>query len=154
MMPNPIEFSFKEKLDAIIGGDTHSYCFQCGACVSDCPAARYSAHFNPRLILLQAIHGRYQELIKENSVIWECTNCFNCYERCPQDVRPVEVIMALKNLAKQAHTSPPKVDQMVNAVLETGRTVVVTRTTQKIRAGLGLAPVKDAPVNELKQILS
>ena len=96
-----INFDFKKKLDKIIGGELHSYCFQCGACVGDCPAARYSKNFNPRLIVLNTILGHYEELLQENSVIWECTNCYNCYERCPQDVRPVEVIMALKNIIAQ-----------------------------------------------------
>jgi heterodisulfide reductase subunit C len=149
-----INFDFKEKLDRIIGGEFHSYCFQCGACVGDCPVARYSEKFNPRIIMLKTIYGRHEELLSENSVIWECSNCFTCYERCPQDVRPVEVIMALKNLAKKKGTNPPVVQQMVNAVKQTGRTVVVTRTTQKIRAQLGLKPIEEAPVTEIEKILA
>lgn len=149
-----INFEFKEKLDCVIGGEFHSYCFQCGACVGDCPVARYSEKFNPRIIMLKTIYGRQDELLKEDSVIWECSNCFTCYERCPQDVRPVEVIMALKNLARKKGTNPPVVEQMVDAVKKTGRTVIITQTTQKIRAQLGLKPIKDAPVSEIEKILS
>lgn len=148
-----INFDFKEKLDKIIGGELHSYCFQCGACVGDCPSARYSARFNPRLIMLQCIMGQAEELLADDSVIWECTNCYNCLERCPQDVRPAEVIIALKNLCGARKTRPPKVSDMVKAVQKTGLTGMVTPAINKIRAGLGLDPVKEAPVDEIKKLL-
>ena len=149
-----VNFDFKKRLREIIEGNLLQYCYQCGACVGDCPVARYSEKFNPRIIMLKTIYGRHEELLSENSIIWECSNCFTCYERCPQDVRPVEVIMALKNLAKKKGTNPPVVQQLVDAVKQTGRTVVVTQTTQKIREKLGLKPIEDAPVNEIEKILS
>jgi heterodisulfide reductase subunit C len=147
-----IDFKFKPELDKVIGGEKHSYCFQCGACVGDCPAARYSEKFNPRVIMLKAILGHHEELLEENSVIWECTNCFNCYERCPQDVRPVSVIMALKNMATTRNTNPDKVNNMVDAVLKTGRTVALTPAAQRIREQLGLKPVSEDIFDELKEI--
>lgn len=148
-----INFDFKKQLDRIIGGDLHSYCFQCGACVGDCPTARYSKRFNPRQIMLMCIMGREKELLGEDSVIWECTNCYNCMERCPQDVRPAEVIIALKNLCGRNDTRPEKVVQMVKAVEKTGLTGQVTPAINKIRDSLGLDPVKPVPVDEILQIL-
>lgn len=149
-----INFDFKEKLDQIPGGDMHSFCFQCGACVGDCPTARYSKSFNPRKIMLKVILGQYEELLAENSMIWECTNCYNCYERCPQDVRPVEVIVALKNMASAKKANPVKISQMVHSVLTTGRTATLTPTIQRIREQLGLSPMKEVKMEQLQQILS
>ncbi len=148
-----LDFKFKEKLDRIIGGDFHSYCFQCGACVGDCPTARYSERFNPRLIMLMCIMGQEKELLEEDSMIWECTNCCNCMERCPQDVKPVEVIIALKNLCGEKGTRPSKVGDMVNAVKKTGMTGQVTPAINKIRDSLGLDPVKTVPVEEILELL-
>ncbi len=148
-----INFDFKKKLDRIIGAELHSYCFQCGACVGDCPTARYSKRFNPRLIMLKCIMGHEEDLLGENSMIWECTNCYNCLERCPQDVRPAEVIIALKNLCGAKETRPQKVGDMVKAVRQTGLTGMVTPAINKIRDGLGLDPVKDVPVDEIRKIL-
>jgi heterodisulfide reductase subunit C len=148
-----INFEFKKRLDKIIGGELHSYCFQCGACVGDCPSARYSERFNPRIIMLQCIMGQEEELLGENSVIWECTNCYNCLERCPQDVRPAEVIVALKNMSGAHNTRPSKVADMVTAVQKTGMTGMVTPAINKIRAELGLDPVKAAPLDEIQKIL-
>lgn len=135
-------FDFREKLNATIGGDHHSYCFQCGACVGDCPTARYSDLFNPRLIVLRSIFGQEEELTREDSIIWLCTNCYNCYERCPQDVRPVEVIMALKNLATRRANNPEKVQELVSSINRDSRTVILTSATDRRRESLGLKPVK------------
>ena len=147
------DFNFKKELDAVIGGEMHSYCYQCGACVGDCPAARYSEQFNPRLIMLKAILGQYEELLVQDSIIWECTNCYNCYERCPQDFRPVEVIVALKNMSTVKNTNPDKIDHMVKSVREGGRTVLMTQMAQRIRSELGLEPLKPASVKELEKII-
>ena len=148
-----IKFDFKEKLDSKIGGEMHSYCFQCGACVGDCPAARYSERFNPRKIMLKTINGQIEELLADNSPIWECTNCYNCSERCPQDVRPVEVIIALKNMVYEKGRDPEKVHKMVDSVSETGITVTITSATERLREELGLGKLKTVPVDELKEIL-
>ena len=148
-----IKFDFREKLDAMIGGEMHSYCYQCGACVGDCPAARYSDRFNPRMIMLKTIVGQIDELLSEDSPIWECTNCYNCSERCPQHVRPVEVIIALKNMIYEEGLDPIKVRKMVESVMETGITVSLTSATDRIREELGLSKVKPVSVDELKEII-
>ena len=148
-----VDLAFKRKLDRIIGGELHSYCFQCGACVGDCPTARYSERFNPRRIMLMCILGRHEELLRADAVIWECTNCYNCLERCPQDVRPAEVIVALKNLCRERGAQPEKIGFMVSSVEKTGLTGKVTPAINKIRADLGLEPVKPQPVKEILALL-
>ena len=148
-----VDFSFKSALDDVIGGVTHSLCFQCGACVGDCPAAQYSPRFNPRQIMLDAILGLSDRLIIENSVVWDCTNCCNCYEHCPQDVRPVEVINALKNMVHAAGLSPEKIGPLVNTVQTTGRTVLITSLINKRRQELGLPELPRPPLEELKILL-
>lgn len=148
-----VVFEFREKLDSIAEGFRHNYCYQCGACVGDCPAANYSERFNPRLILLKALLGFEDELIGPDSEIWECTNCYTCAERCPQDVRPVDVIIALKNLCFAAGQAPDLVGKVSDSVLVSGITTKVTSLTSKRRAELGLAPMQETPVGELKKIV-
>jgi heterodisulfide reductase subunit C len=148
-----IDFSFREKLNAVAEGFRHNYCYQCGACVADCPSHNYSDDFNPRLILLKAILGFEDELIRPDSEIWNCTNCYTCSERCPQDVRPVDVIIALKNLAGRMGTAPESVGKISASVLSTGITTKVTSLTEKRRQELGLAPIRTYPVDELNKIV-
>lgn len=148
-----LDFDFRDKLNSIIGGKTHCYCFQCGACVGDCPSARYSGVFNPRIIMLKTIFGQEEELIGPDSIIWQCTNCYNCYERCPQDVRPVEVIIALKNLAREKGNAPNEVEKMVESVATSGRTVIITKTSIDRRNELGLPKLNDIPMDELRILM-
>jgi len=147
-----LDFKFRERLNKILGGEHHNYCLQCGACVAVCPAARYAEQFNPKEILLKTLLGNEKDLLKPDSVIWWCTNCYTCYERCPQDVRPVEVIIALKNLSSVHNTAPENIDKFSDTIKKTGRSVTVTRTVNDRRKELGLKEIKDVPVNEIQII--
>jgi len=147
-----INYKFKERLRLTLGGEAYSYCYQCGACVGDCPAAMYSVDFNPREILLQALLGDEETLTGKDSPIWNCTNCYTCYERCPQAVRPVEVIIALKNICYEKMTAADEVNQIVASVKATGRTVKITSLSDRRRKELGLDEVKIVPMDELKEL--
>lgn len=148
-----IDFAFREKLNAVAEGFRHNFCYQCGACVADCPANNYSQTFNPRLILLKALLGFEDELIRADSEIWNCTNCYTCSERCPQDVRPVDVIIALKNLCSQRGISPEMVPKISQSVAEFGITTKVTSLVDKRREEYGLRPLHAAPVEEIRKLI-
>jgi heterodisulfide reductase subunit C len=148
-----INYSFREKLNQMVGGFSHNYCYQCGACVPDCPTHRYLPEFNPRTIILKVLFGFQEELVSENSIIWNCTNCYNCHERCPQEVSPIEVITALKNMALEEKVEPEVVDNIVDRVKKTGCTVTVTSLSQKRRQELGLPEAISNCVDEIQKIL-
>ena len=80
-----------------------------------------------------------------------CTNCYTCYERCPQDVRPIEVINALKNIAVEKEKNPPAVEKIVESVQKTGRTVMYTPLVDKRRKELGLKEIEQIP-DAIKEI--
>ena len=149
----PVNFKFRHKLNTIIGGEAHNFCYQCGACAGDCPAALYSPAFNPRNILLEALLGDEESLVGPDSVIWDCTNCNTCYERCPQAVRPVEVIIALKNISFERGTNPPGVKSILESVKESGRTVKTSSLSDRRRKELGLKEITIVPLEELKKLL-
>jgi len=148
-----INFAFRRELDQIVGGGHHNYCYQCGACVAQCPAARYSERFNPRQILLDVLLGRADELLATDSPIWLCTNCYSCYERCPQDVRPIEVIIALKNMASRKGLAPTAVAALTENITRTGVSGLVTPAVQRIRRRLGLRELGKFPVEEMLKLL-
>ncbi|UCG89085.1 MAG: 4Fe-4S dicluster domain-containing protein, partial [Gemmatimonadota bacterium] len=117
-----IDFGFRRELAKKIEGNQASFCYQCGACVGDCPAATYSGTFNPREIMLKVLYGLGKELLVENSILWQCTNCYNCHERCPQEVKPVEVIISLKNMLADRGIYPDLVEKVIQTFESTGRT--------------------------------
>ena len=148
-----VDFRFRDKLNKVSGGEHHNYCYQCSACVAVCPAARFAENFNPRTILLKALLGMEEALIGKDSPIWLCTNCYSCYERCPQDVRPIEVIISLKNMAVEKGTAPDNVTKLSENIGKTGVSVMVTPAVNRIRQELGLPELKNVPLDELKTIL-
>ena len=148
-----INFEFREKLNSVAEGFRHNFCYQCGACVGDCPANNYSGTFNPRIILLKALLGMEKDLISPDSEIWNCTNCYTCWERCPQDVRPIDVIIALKNLCQRLGQAPDIIHKISNSVMESGITTTVTSATVRRREQYGLPPVRDYAVDEIKKII-
>jgi heterodisulfide reductase subunit C2 len=149
-----VNYEFREKLNSVLGGFSHNYCFQCGACVADCPAHRFMDAFNPRNIMLQALYGLEEDLIGPETLIWNCTNCYNCYERCPQDVHPIEVIIALKNMAREKGVRPQAVDSILERVRKTGQTVLATDLIKRRREELNLPEFKPALQNDLEILLS
>ncbi len=148
-----INYEFRERLNQTIGGFSHNYCYQCGACVADCPAHRFLPEFNPRVIIRQALFGFEEELTGPNAIIWNCTNCYNCYERCPQEVQPIEVIIALKNISRAEGTGPEVIDKLMDRVADTGTTAIFTKLIEKRRRELGLPELKTNCVDDLKKIL-
>ena len=148
-----IDLASRRRLLETLGGNHVSLCYQCGACVGDCPSARFHPDFNPREIMLTALMGGLSELLAADSIIWKCSNCYNCYERCPQDVRPVEVIIALKNLAREDGHQPEEVASIYEMILKTGRSAPVLPGLNRKREQLGLPPVLPVDVAELRELL-
>lgn len=147
-----LNFAFREKLMSVAEGFRHNFCYQCGACVADCPAGNYSEGFNPRLIILKTLLGFENELIDPESEIWDCTNCYTCSERCPQDVRPIDVIIALKNICTMEGKAPSIVGKIHGSVIQSGTTTKMSSLAEKRRQEFGLPPVKEIPVDEIKKI--
>ena len=152
MSDKKLDFDFRERLNKISGGSHHNYCYQCGSCVAVCPAARFNKDFNPRDILLKTLLGKKDELIGADSIIWKCTNCYSCYERCPQDVRPIEVIIALKNICTEDGVLPVTVDKFSETISQNGRSVIVNPTINRRRGALGLTELQNVPVDDIKKM--
>jgi heterodisulfide reductase subunit C len=149
-----VDLARRRRVLAAFGGEHALYCYQCGACVGDCPSARFDASFNPRAIVLAALLGDLEPLLAPESPIWKCSNCYTCYERCPQDVRPVEVILALKNLTHADGGGPAPVASVVDAIRATGRSAPLLATLNRKREVLGLPAIAAVDVAELARLLA
>ena len=148
-----VDFAFRRELAEKVEGDLASFCYQCGACVGDCPATTYGDEFNPREIMLKVLYGLSDELIREDSILWQCTNCYNCHERCPQEVKPVEVIISMKNMLADRGFAPPTAVKVIQTFMESGRTVPDNPAIDKQRAKFGLPPLPPVPMDEILALL-
>jgi heterodisulfide reductase subunit C2 len=143
----------RRRLLAALGGNLVRFCYQCGACAGDCPSARFHDGFNPREIMLLSLLGALDRLLAPDSLIWKCSNCYTCYERCPQDVRPVEVILALKNLAREDGAAPAEVLEVYEAIRRTGRSAPVLASLAAKRSALGLPPLPPVDTAQIATLL-
>jgi len=149
-----VDFRFRRELAEKIEGNLASYCYQCGACAGDCPATTYSKEFNPREIMLKVLYGAGEELMTADSVLWQCTNCYNCHERCPQEVKPVEVIISLKNMLADRGICPESVLKVIQTFETTGRTTPVGPVVDKQREKFGLPALSPVPMEEIQALLA
>ncbi|MBI4659999.1 MAG: PDZ domain-containing protein [Verrucomicrobia bacterium] len=148
-----VNFDFRRELARKVEGNLSNFCYQCGACVGDCPAAAYSREFNPREIMLKVLYGLGSELLKPDSILWHCTNCYNCHERCPQQVKPVEVIISLKNMLADRGIYPGGIDKIIKAVETTGRTTPASSAVDRQREQFGLPPIRPVNAAEIQKLL-
>ncbi len=148
-----VDFGFRRELAEKIEGNLANYCYQCGACVGDCPATTYGSGFNPREIMLKVLYGLGDELLRADSVLWQCTNCYNCHERCPQEVKPVEVIISLKNMLADRGIVPDAVARVIQAFETTGRTAPIGPTVDRERERYGLRPLAPVPMDEIRALI-
>jgi heterodisulfide reductase subunit C len=74
---------------------TFDQCFRCGACSGICPVKKTSLVFDPRKIVHLFLNGMLSEVL--NELLWYCSQCGSCVPVCPMDVKPKEVIKALRD---------------------------------------------------------
>ena len=95
---NTADLNFKNEVVAEEGGEHLKKCFQCSSCTLTCPVADAGLDLNPRNIIRQVLVGMRKEVL-ESKAIWQCVGCYECTDRCPQNVRFTEIIEALRTIA-------------------------------------------------------
>ena len=149
-----IERSRDHDLNRIAMLEMARLCYTCGICVGDCPAARFSDDFNPRQIFLKVCLGLGEGLIGEHSPIWKCTTCYTCSERCPAGVKPLDVILALRNLSFKEGACPEGVKAVRASVLKTGAVGAVTQRIAEMRKRMNLPDECDGKGKDLERLIS
>ncbi len=109
------DMTWVEDLKEIGAPETLAQCFRCGACSGICPVEKVAEDFDPRVIVHSVLLGLKEKLLK-GETIWKCSGCGSCVPVCPMDVKPMEVIKALKKLVVQEHP-----EQALEMLFKTGR---------------------------------
>ncbi len=76
---------------------SYDQCFRCGACSGICPVKKTTKIFDPRKIVHLLLLGFMDKVL--NEILWYCSQCGSCVPVCPMDVKPRDVIGALRNYA-------------------------------------------------------
>ena len=89
---------FKDEVAAEPGCQHLLRCFACGVCTATCPVSELTPDFSPSQIIRQVLYGQREALLN-SPALWYCARCARCSFQCPQDVRFLDIIQGLRNLA-------------------------------------------------------
>lgn len=115
-----------------------SRCIACGTCSSGCPVHAKHPEFDPRKIIRMILMGLEEELL-ESGVIWLCSTCYTCLERCPQKVGCAQIITEMRNIAADKGQTPEAFKMQMEALREFGRVYEIEEFDNKRRQKMGLA---------------
>jgi quinone-modifying oxidoreductase subunit QmoC len=97
------DIAFIEKLQATTGSQLTT-CMQCGACTASCSLSVDQDVF-PRRQMIMAAWGMREQLMAD-PYIWTCHQCGDCTVSCPRQVKPGDILAALRQ-EQIAHYSRP-----------------------------------------------
>jgi Fe-S oxidoreductase len=89
-------------------------CFQCGKCTGGCPVSLKS-RLNIRRLMIEGILGRSLDRIVEKVELWDCTTCKTCTLRCPRGLKPMDLIIGMREtLVEGGHIPKTLIEAMEN----------------------------------------
>ena len=130
-----IDKEFSEKIKAA-GGESLEYCFQCGTCTGSCPSGRRTP-YRVRQLIRKTNIGLKDEVISDPT-LWMCTTCYACQERCPRDIKIVDVVKLARNEAAKAGFMAPAHKMTGSFVIKSGHGVPINDATMELRKRVGL----------------
>jgi quinone-modifying oxidoreductase, subunit QmoC len=93
----PMDPKFLDEIYGIPGGEKIKDCIQCGTCSGSCPVS-WAMEETPRQIFAMVRAGM-RDAVLDSLTIWTCASCYQCAERCPQEIKITDIMYALKRLA-------------------------------------------------------
>ncbi|MBN2734574.1 MAG: CoB--CoM heterodisulfide reductase subunit C [Methanomicrobiaceae archaeon] len=126
---------FSDEVRKISGTISHM-CYQCGTCTGSCPSAPRSS-YRIRVFMRRAVLGLEDEALMDPD-LWLCTTCYSCTDRCPRDIAPTDVIMAMRNLAFRKDIGPRNFLKTVQLIYSSGHGVPNNDVNRAAREKLGL----------------
>ena len=142
---------FKYEISKIPGAEKVMLCFQCGTCTADCPIARFSDFYRPRKLIRMTQLGLKKKLLS-NDVIWLCSTCSTCVDRCPQDVGIANIVRAIRNLSVKERDMPAVFKGLASNILKTGYAYIIPELRLKKRKEQGLPTLPKANLENIAKL--
>lgn len=113
-------------------------CSQCGTCVSSCAAGMVNQAKNVRKLVEHIAHAPTGEFPQENDLLWFCTTCYQCEDRCPEGVPLTSLLLQMRNMAAAKGWLPAAVRKEIDTLTEYGFTLPPFKSIRLRRRKLGL----------------
>ncbi|MCZ7383227.1 MAG: heterodisulfide reductase-related iron-sulfur binding cluster [Candidatus Methanoperedens sp.] len=124
-------------------------CYECGACVNDCPVVKINPEFNPNEIIGKLLSGELEAVIESHN-IWRCVDCYTCYELCPQKMGMNKIFDKLKHIALEKGKGPKGFAASIEMFKKDGRLGEPTSVRKKLK----LPEPPKSGAEELKKLLN
>lgn len=125
---------YEEEGATLVSRDELGHCHHCGQCTSVCPSAKHGG-IRPAEVMVRASLARIDP---SDPVLWLCTMCNSCTERCQLGVGPAERIAEMRALAAFEGNVPKAFHEEARLFLRSGLSFPNTGLTRKARKELGL----------------
>jgi heterodisulfide reductase subunit C len=91
-------------------------CYQCGTCVSSCAGGLVNPEKNIRRLIQNLIDSPDIFELKNSDLLWLCTTCYQCEDRCPEGVPLTTLLIRLKNMAVDRGLIPASVQKEIETL--------------------------------------
>lgn len=119
------------------GGKDVMTCLQCGNCTGVCPIS-LKIDYKTRSLIKYCQFGLKKYTLGTR---WVCATCYRCYEHCPADLNPAEIMIALRHIAVREGIVPPFVKSAATNLVNYGQSIKPDPEIDKIRKELGLGKI-------------
>jgi heterodisulfide reductase subunit C2 len=119
------------------GGKDVMTCLQCGNCTGVCPIS-LKIDYKTRNIIKCCQFGLKKYTLGTQ---WVCATCYRCYEHCPADLNPAEVMIALRHIAVREGIIPPFIKAAAINLVKYGQSIKPDPEIDKVRKELGLEKI-------------
>ncbi len=93
-----LDDNFATEVAALEDGKGIKQCLQCGICSASCPVRALLPAFNPQRLIAKILLGLKEEVLASEE-IWFCARCHQCTANCHKNIRPGDIITAVRTLA-------------------------------------------------------
>lgn len=138
-----------EKAQTLIDLDLVRNCYECGACVDDCPVALIDERFDPQHILGLLLKGRLDDALEEGG-FWLCVQCHTCSELCPQKLSMENIFEYLRREAMRRGIMPKMLKMGADMFEQKG---VLAEVQQRLRRKLNLPDLPESGDKDLAKLL-
>ena len=99
----------------MMGGEALCQCYQCGTCTATCPWTSLT-HYNNRKLIHMAQLG----LEGIEDMLYQCSTCNHCVQRCPRGMESIDVVRAIRRVFGEGGLLPPPLRSMVGSLQAQG----------------------------------
>ena len=118
-------------------------CIQCGKCTGGCPMA-IKTKLNPRTLIYRLLIAGNGFDLEGRDELWDCTTCSTCSSRCPKQVNPMEIVIALRSQFVEKGRVHPNVKTALESTFRYGNPLTMPREERGAWA-------KDLPVKPFEE---